>query len=99
MSKSLSSQRLIDVRNQINETTNIMKNNMDKILDRDEQLETLEFKAEKLKIGSQRFEKKARVLKRTMWWKNIKFWIILFIVLLIIISIIVIIIYTTLKKH
>lgn len=67
----------------------IMRNNMEKVLERDAKLGDLEDKSDQLADGAQRFQMTSRKLKNAMWWQNAKWWIIIFVVLAAIIGIIV----------
>lgn len=67
-----------------------MRQNMDKVLERDAKLSELDNRADALQAGASQFETSAGRLKRKMWWQNCKMWIILIVVILVIIAIIVI---------
>jgi hypothetical protein len=82
---------------QVKEVTTIMKKNLEKVLDRDDTLLNLEEKSQNLKENSTKFETTARKLKRKMWWKNIKFMIILISIILILILILTLIIWSRTK--
>lgn len=64
---------------------------LDKILARQEKIELLVDQSEELNQSAQQFRKKSTGLKRTMWYKNIKLWIILILIVLVIIFVIVLI--------
>jgi hypothetical protein len=49
-----------------------MKENIDKVLERDEKLHELDDRAEQLQYGAAQFETNATRLKRKMWWQNVK---------------------------
>lgn len=65
------------VKNQIDEVKGIMINNIDKVLERGDQLDQLVVRTEELTNVSQDFRVKAKKLKNTMWWKNVKLLLIL----------------------
>jgi hypothetical protein len=65
------------VQEQINEVTHIMKNNMEKIIERDIQLGDLEDKSDDLKNNANRFATTSRKLKNKFWWKNVKIMLIM----------------------
>lgn len=50
----------------------IMKDNVTKVLERDQRLTDMEDKAESLKDGAQRFERTSTQVKKKMWTKNMK---------------------------
>jgi hypothetical protein len=78
---------------QVNDVTNIMKQNLQKVLDRDAKLSDLEDKSELLKDSANRFESTARKLKRKFWWQNIKYIIGVCIVIITLILLIVLILH------
>ena len=80
---------------QVNDVILIMKDNLDKTLERDEKLDNIENKTEELQDSSKRFEKVSIKLKQKMMWKNIKFISVLAIILL---MFIIIVILVSLKK-
>ncbi|KAK2183461.1 hypothetical protein NP493_312g08000 [Ridgeia piscesae] len=82
--------RLQQTQAQVDEVVDIMRVNVDKVLERDQKLSELDDRADALQAGASQFEASAGKLKRKFWWKNCKMWIILIIVILIIITIIVV---------
>ncbi|XP_039884483.1 vesicle-associated membrane protein 3-like [Simochromis diagramma] len=68
----------------------IMRVNVDKVLERDQKLSELDDRADALQAGASQFETSAAKLKRKYWWKNCKMWAILIAVIVIIIVIIII---------
>ncbi|GIY84801.1 vesicle-associated membrane protein 3 [Caerostris darwini] len=67
----------------------IMRTNVEKVLERDQKLSELDDRADALQQGASQFEQQAGKLKRKFWWKNCKMWAILIGVVLIIIIVIV----------
>lgn len=49
-----------------------MRQNMDKVLERDTKLSELDNRADALQAGASQFETSAGRLKRKMWWQNCK---------------------------
>merc|ERR1711976_198079 len=84
------SKRLQQTQAQVDEVVDIMRVNVDKVLERDQKLSELDDRADALRAGAQQFESNAGKLKRKYWWKNLKMWIILIAVILVIIIIIVV---------
>ncbi|KAI0214232.1 Vesicle-associated membrane protein 3 [Lamellibrachia satsuma] len=82
--------RLQQTQAQVDEVVDIMRVNVDKVLERDQKLSELDDRADALQAGASQFEASAGKLKRKFWWKNCKMWIILIIVILVIITIIVV---------
>lgn len=78
---------------QIDNVTDIMRQNLDKVLIRDVKLNDLNDKSENLMDNSMRFNQTARKLHRKFWWQNAKFTIGLVIVILVFILIIVLILH------
>ncbi|OWK08178.1 VAMP3, partial [Cervus elaphus hippelaphus] len=50
----------------------IMRVNVDKVLERDQKLSELDDRADALQAGASQFETSAAKLKRKYWWKNCK---------------------------
>uniref|UniRef100_A0A8B9EYY7 V-SNARE coiled-coil homology domain-containing protein n=1 Tax=Amazona collaria TaxID=241587 RepID=A0A8B9EYY7_9PSIT len=50
----------------------IMRMNVDKVLERDQMLSELDNRADALQAGASQFETSAAKLKRKYWWKNCK---------------------------
>ncbi|EPZ36580.1 hypothetical protein ROZALSC1DRAFT_27790 [Rozella allomycis CSF55] len=49
-----------------------MQNNIQLVMDRGEQLESLQTKTDNLQQGALQFKKGANNLRKQMWWKNMK---------------------------
>ncbi|KAL4658566.1 vesicle-associated membrane protein 3 [Arapaima gigas] len=85
-----SNRRLQQTQAQVDEVVDIMRVNVDKVLERDQKLSELDDRADALQAGASQFETSAAKLKRKYWWKNCKMWAILIAVILIIIIIIIV---------
>ncbi|XP_034441336.1 vesicle-associated membrane protein 3 [Hippoglossus hippoglossus] len=85
-----SNKRLQQTQAQVDEVVDIMRVNVDKVLERDQKLSELDDRADALQAGASQFETSAAKLQRKYWWKNIKMWAILIAVIVIIIIIIII---------
>ncbi|NXB74546.1 VAMP1 protein, partial [Drymodes brunneopygia] len=59
------------------QVVDIMRMNVDKVLERDQKLSELDNRADALQAGASQFETSAAKLKRKYWWKNCKMMIIL----------------------
>eukprot|EP00127_Corallochytrium_limacisporum_P005605 Clim_evm4s209 gene=Clim_evmTU4s209 len=68
-----------------------MKQNMSKVLEREENLQNLDDKTEALRDGADRFQTTSKRLKRKMWYRNMKFNVMLVVLVLIFIAVIIII--------
>lgn len=73
------------VQGQINEVKSTLTENINKVLARGEKIELLVDKTEQLNMSANKFQKSARTLKRAMWWKNVKMWIVIVVILIVII--------------
>ncbi|XP_056420524.1 synaptobrevin-like [Hyla sarda] len=67
-----SSRKLLQTQAQVNEVVDIMRVNVDKVLDRDQKLSELDNRADALQAGASQFETSAAKLKRKYWWRNCK---------------------------
>lgn len=65
-------QRLQQTQAQVDEVVNIMKTNVERVLERDQKLSELDDRADALQQGASQFEVHATKLKRKYWWQNIK---------------------------
>ena len=79
-----------EIKIQIDETTQIMKNNIQKVLERDEKLCDLETQSDALVHDSERFHKGAKKLKWKFYWADKRFlacivFILLFLILVLVI--------------
>ncbi|XP_054430684.1 vesicle-associated membrane protein 1 isoform X2 [Pteronotus mesoamericanus] len=72
-----SNRRLQQTQAQVDEVVDLMRENMDKVLKRDEILSQLDDRADALQMGASQFESSAAKLKRKYWWKNCKMMIML----------------------
>lgn len=77
-------------RQQVNEVQNIMKNNVDKIMEREGKLSHLEERADQLQAGTEQFHRAAVKIKKKKWWENMKMKIIIGVVIAVIFIIILI---------
>ncbi|XP_077998678.1 vesicle-associated membrane protein 3-like isoform X1 [Glandiceps talaboti] len=87
---AVQNKRLQQTQAQVDEVVDIMRVNVDKVLERDQKLSELDDRADALQQGASQFETNAGKLKRKYWWKNLKMWLILIAVIVVIIIIIVI---------
>jgi hypothetical protein len=70
--KNLSNKRFQQTQAQVDEVVDIMRMNVDKVLERDSKLSQLDDRADALQMGASQFEQAAGALKRKYWWKNLK---------------------------
>lgn len=72
MSKSINNQSIADLSSEVNEVTNLLKTNVDKIVDRGERIDNLHERSANLGNNAIRFQKCAVEVRRKARWKNIK---------------------------
>ncbi|XP_048652975.1 vesicle-associated membrane protein 3-like [Marmota marmota marmota] len=78
--------RIQQTQTQVDEVVDIMRVNMDNVLEKDWKLSELDDHADALQAGASQFETSAAKFKRKYWWKNCKMWAIGISILIIIIS-------------
>ncbi|XP_014208264.1 vesicle-associated membrane protein 2 isoform X2 [Copidosoma floridanum] len=81
--------RLQQTQAQVDEVVDIMKTNVEKVLERDQKLSELDDRADALQQGASQFEQQAGKLKRKFWLQNLKMMIIMGVIGLIVMAIIV----------
>ncbi|XP_077344451.1 vesicle-associated membrane protein 1-like [Lithobates pipiens] len=72
-----SNRKLLQTQAQVDEVVDIMRVNVDKVLDRDQKLSELDNRADALQAGASQFETSAAKLKRKYWWRNCKMMIVM----------------------
>uniref|UniRef100_A0A8V0ZKM0 Vesicle-associated membrane protein 1 (synaptobrevin 1) n=1 Tax=Gallus gallus TaxID=9031 RepID=A0A8V0ZKM0_CHICK len=84
-----SNRRLQQTQAQVEEVVDIMRVNVDKVLERDQKLSELDDRADALQAGASVFESSAAKLKRKYWWKNCKMMIMMGVICAIVVVVIV----------
>ncbi|XP_043401562.1 vesicle-associated membrane protein 7-like [Chelonia mydas] len=74
---------------QVDDVKNVMTQNIDKVLQREENLSELVDRTDDLQIAADTFQKNTTKISRKMWWKNAKMMIIIGVVLIIILTFII----------
>ena len=69
--------KISQVQHKIEENKNVMRENIDKILERGEKIELLVQKTDELGHQAFKFEKEARTLKRAMIWKRVRLYLVI----------------------
>ncbi|KAK9513985.1 hypothetical protein VZT92_027477 [Zoarces viviparus] len=82
-----SNRRLQQTQAQVEEVVDIMRVNVDKVLERDQKLSELDDRADALQAGASQFESCAAQLKNKYWWKNCKMMIMMGIIGVIVVGI------------
>ncbi|QQP42452.1 Synaptobrevinlike, partial [Caligus rogercresseyi] len=85
----VASKRLQQAQAQVGEVVDIMRINVEKVLERDSKLSELDRRADDLQEGASQFQQQAVKLKRKLWWENAKMWIILGVLALFFIAVLV----------
>ncbi|XP_022113982.2 synaptobrevin-1-like isoform X1 [Pieris rapae] len=78
--------RLQQQQAQVDEVCEIMKSNVEKVLDRDAKLSELDDRANALQQGASQFEQQAKSLKNKFWLQNLKMMIIMGVIGIVIIG-------------
>ncbi|XP_068210031.1 vesicle-associated membrane protein 4-like isoform X2 [Palaemon carinicauda] len=82
--------KMKDVRVQIAEVTDVMRDNVGRLLERGDQLDTLQDRSENLATTSDQFLTSATRLRRNVWWQNTRAKIFIFIVAVVILLLILV---------
>ncbi|XP_018006519.1 synaptobrevin-1 isoform X1 [Hyalella azteca] len=86
----MAQKRMQQTQAQVDSVVDIMRTNVEKVLERDQKLSQLDDRADALQQGAAQFEQQAGALKRKMWWKNLKMMIIIGVVVVILLIIIIV---------
>jgi vesicle-associated membrane protein 4 len=57
---------------EIDSTVNVMRNNINKVSERGERLDSLQDKTDNLAVSAQGFRRGANRVRKQMWWKDMK---------------------------
>ncbi len=75
--------KIQQMKKDIDETKNIMVQNIEKVLERGERIDLLVTRTEEMNEQSYKFKSGATELKKKLWWKNIKLWIVIIVLVLV----------------
>ncbi|KAJ1931335.1 Vesicle membrane receptor protein (v-SNARE), partial [Linderina pennispora] len=78
-----------EVQRQVDEVVGIMQENINKVMEREERLDTLQNKTEQLNEGARQFRRGATDVRKKMWWRDMKLKIIIAVIIIILIVVIV----------
>ncbi|RNA35065.1 vesicle-associated membrane 7-like [Brachionus plicatilis] len=95
---STSDTQFTNLQSQVNDVKDVMKTNIDKVLQRGDRLDDLVDKTTDLEANAVQFTTVSKKIKRKMWWQNLKMKIILVCVILVIIAIITVALILKFKK-
>lgn len=84
-----SSAKLDHVQGQVNEVKVILKDNINKVLERGDRLDDLIGKTDDLQASADSFQRTSTRVARKYWWKNIKMMILIGVVVLVIVILII----------
>lgn len=84
-----SNSKLDQVQGQVNEVKVILKDNINKVLERGDRLDDLIGKTDDLQASADSFQRTSTRVARKYWWKNIKMMIIIGVIVLIILILII----------
>jgi len=73
MQQVMAQRRMAQQQAQVDEVVGIMRNNVEKVLERDSKLSELDERADALQDGASQFEKQAGKLKNKFWLQNMKY--------------------------
>ncbi|XP_013393959.1 vesicle-associated membrane protein 1 isoform X3 [Lingula anatina] len=88
------SKKLQQTQAQVDEVVDIMRVNVEKVLERDQKLSELDGRADALQAGASQFEASAGKLKNKYWWKNCKSMIMMGVVIAVVVIIVGVYVYT-----
>uniref|UniRef100_A0A8D2KYI1 V-SNARE coiled-coil homology domain-containing protein n=1 Tax=Varanus komodoensis TaxID=61221 RepID=A0A8D2KYI1_VARKO len=74
---------------QVDDVKNIMTHNIEKVLERGEQLSELANRSDDLETAAHGFQKTTAKIARKMWWRNTKMIIIIVVIVLVIVVFII----------
>ncbi|VBB18571.1 vesicle-associated membrane [Yasminevirus sp. GU-2018] len=92
------SEKLEEIRLEIEDVKNVMKDNIDKAIKRGEDLDVIQQKSSDLENNAGVFLKGSRALRRQMYWKNVKMILIILLVIAIVATVLGLIIWGATKK-
>uniref|UniRef100_U3JZF8 Vesicle associated membrane protein 4 n=5 Tax=Passeriformes TaxID=9126 RepID=U3JZF8_FICAL len=77
------------VQNQVDEVIDVMQENITKVIERGERLDDLQDKSDSLSDNAAAFSKRAKHLRRQMWWRDCKMKAIIAMVVLVLLLVII----------
>ncbi|KAJ5180115.1 Synaptobrevin [Penicillium capsulatum] len=91
-------QRTAALQAQIDDTVGVMRENINKVSQRGERLDSLQDKTDNLAVSAQGFRRGANRVRKDMWWKDMKMRVCLIIVVIILLVVIIVPIATHFSK-
>ena len=68
----MSQTNMVAIEAEVEAVSDILKENLTKVVERDGKLGTLDERTDQLKEGAQQFQMKTKKLEKQMWWENRK---------------------------
>ncbi|KAJ3152744.1 hypothetical protein HDU86_005501 [Geranomyces michiganensis] len=93
-----SSNKAAAVQGQVDEVVGIMHQNIEKVMQRGERLESLQNKTDDLQQGALQFKRGATKVRRQMWWKDLKLKIVIAVIVIIILIVIIVPVVNSIKS-
>jgi len=81
--------KTVEIQKKIDETVEVMRDNLKSVAVRGERLDTLQDKTENLSVSAQGFRRGANKVRKQMWWKDMKMRIIIAVTIIILLLIII----------
>ncbi|KAH9889237.1 synaptobrevin-domain-containing protein [Xylariomycetidae sp. FL2044] len=82
--------RTAELQRQIDDTVGVMRQNMAKVSERGERLDSLQDKTDNLAVSAQGFRRGANRVRKQMWWKDMKMRMCLIVGIIILLVIIIV---------
>ncbi|KAI9826982.1 MAG: SNAP receptor, synaptobrevin [Sarea resinae] len=82
--------RMRVLQNQIDDTVGVMRDNINKVSDRGERLDTLQDKTDNLAVSAQGFKRGANRVRKQMWWKDVRMRICLIVGIILLLVVIIV---------
>ncbi|KAJ5263347.1 Synaptobrevin [Penicillium angulare] len=83
-------QRTAQLQAQIDDTVGVMRENINKVSQRGERLDSLQDKTDNLAVSAQGFRRGANRVRKQMWWKDMKMRVCLVICVIILLVVIIV---------
>ncbi|KAL9627361.1 MAG: hypothetical protein Q9204_006621, partial [Flavoplaca sp. TL-2023a] len=74
---------------QIDDTVNVMRQNIQRTEERGGRLDNVEAQTEGLKNSAERFKRGANRVRKDFWWKNVRMWVLIILGIAVVIALIV----------
>lgn len=81
---------MLTMRQQIDDTVGVMRDNINKVSQRGERLDALQDKTDNLAVSAQGFRRGANRVRKQMWWKDMKMRMCIIVGVIVLLAIIII---------